>query len=295
MKILTLILSLYTFHALAENRTTQVNLAYTSGSDEYKSQNLDGTVGLSEKWQLVGSYFRSDSGVTKLLDEKLISNEARLGADWALDPSLNAFFEGIARQDPFELNGRGASLGISSTLSDFWSGKKRTRLSFSLEQIRFQQNVTFTGPRASFTINRAVTQKRGKISLNQELLDWLEMGASFSRYNYDGETNQLAFVTSRRRTMLGGNGPNYGLTDRVASLNLTIFPLDWSETTFIFSRTKLLSEDEAETKSFTISQLFIWKKWNLGFEYTSSTYTSNASGTDPSTQAFVGMSTGYIW
>lgn len=294
MKILFLILAVTT-SLMAETRSSQVGLAYTAGPEEYKSQSVDGIVGISEKWQLLGSYFRSDSGIAPLTGEKLISSEGRLGADWVFHPSWNVYLEAISRKDPYELYGRGGAIGVGANVSDFWNSEKRTRIALTLQQIKFEQDVTFVGARGSLNVARAVDQRLATLSVSQEILKWLELGLTLSRYNYTGESNQLAFATARRRTSLGSSGPTYGLPDQTRSLSMTLSPLEWMETSLIGSRTKLLSEGEAESKTLTIEQLFFWRDLIIGAEYTTSTFSDNVSGEDPATQSYVGGSLGYSW
>ena len=290
-----ILLCLVTHSLWAETRGSVVNLTFTGGPDDYKSQSVDGAIGINDEWQIIGSYFRSDSGVAQLADEPLVSTEGRIGLDWSFHSSWNVFGEVIGRKDPYELVGQGGSLGFGVNISDYWKSKKRTRLSFLVQQIKFRQDITFVGARASLNVSRAVDQKLATVSLSQEIIDWLELGLNVSRYNYEGESDKLALATGRRRTSLGGSGPTYGLPDRAASIRLTLTLWDFMETSLIGSHTKILPEGESETKTQTIEQLFFWKDWTLGAQYISSTYTNNASGSDPSTQTFFGVILGYSW
>jgi hypothetical protein len=289
------VLFLLSVSAFAETRVSQIDLGGSSGPDEYQSQSADAVIGVNEEWQILGSFYRSDSGIARLTGEELISTEVRVGADWKFHEDAGVNAELIRRQDPYELYGQGGLLGGHYHLSSLWKGKRKTRLGFSLQQLRFTQDVTFTGSRASLNIQKDTSQRKGTVSLQQDITDWMEASASFSRYNYDGEADNLSLITARRRTNWGGNGPNYGQSDRSTTMGLTFFPLEWMETTVSGNRTRILGDSEAESRAMTLNQVFFWKKFHLGIEYTSTTYTEGSSGTDPSTQEFWGGNFGYEW
>ncbi|GEM_PF-3443134 len=282
-------------HAQSKDRDTQLNLSFSSGADQYQAQNIDSSLGINSEWQLLGSYFRSDSGVADNTNEKLISTEGRIGIDWAFHRSWSTYIELIGRQDPYELIGRGVGLGFSTNISDLWQGERLTRLSVSIQNINYEQNLTIDGTYVDLEVQRTVSQKVATLIFEQEILDWLEIGASYSRYNYSGESDQLALVTSRRRSSIGSNGPTYGLPDRSFSLSTTIYPLEWMETTFTGGRTKLLPEGEAESRSLSFNHNFLWKAWSLGLDFSSVTFTGDVSENDEDTQQFLGGSMGYRW
>lgn len=289
------LLMLLSLTAFAETRESQVSLGGTTGPDDYQSRSADALIGVGDEWQIIGSYYRSDSGKARLTNEELTSIEGRVGADWKFHENAGVYVEGIRRSDPYELKGKGAQFGGHYILSSLWKGKRKTRLSLNAQELRFSQDVTFTGPRASLNIKKDTSQRKGSISLLQEITDWMEISVNFTRYNYAGETNRLNFITARRRTSWGGAGPSYGQPDRSGSLGLTFYPWEWMETTFSGNRTRILGEDQAESQSFIVNQTFFWKGFSLGIEYVSTTYTEGSSGNDPATQEYWGSSLGYEW
>lgn len=281
--------------AIAENRISQIDLGGNTGPDGYQSRFADAVIGVSETWQIVGSHYHSDSGTARLTDEELTSTELRLGADWKFHEDAGVNAEIIRRKDPYDLYGKGALFGGHYVLSSLWKGKRETRLGLSIQELRFTQDVNFTGARTSFNIQQDTSQRKGTISLGQQLTDWMDGNASFSRYNYDGEAERLSFITARRRTNIGGNGPAYGQSDRSTTLGLTFFPLEWMETSVTGNRTRILGDEEAESRSITLNQVFFWKKFHLGIEYASTTFTEGSSGNDPQTQEYWGANFGYEW
>ncbi len=293
--MLAFLFCLVSLSVFAENRSSNISIGENSGSNSYKSQALDTVIGVSPEFQITGSYFQSDSGVANLGNEKLTTKEGRLGVDWKFHSSTNAFLEGIRRQDPYKLNSRGFKTGLGSNVSDFWQGKRQTRISFSVQQLSYTQTGTYSGARTTINIHRTVQQKSGTIALAQEVFDWFETRLSFTQYNYSGGSSNLSSATLRRRTAAGSGGPTYGLTDRSASLTLTFLPWEWAETSLTGTRTKILSDDNSESKSGMIAQTFFWKEWSLEIDYTQTTYTNNVSGTDPSTQNFTAVYVGYSW
>ncbi|MDH4467163.1 MAG: hypothetical protein QE271_03825 [Bacteriovoracaceae bacterium] len=284
------------FSAHAENRSSQLSASAMNGENNYQSYNLTSQIGFSEKWQATGSYFYSDSGQATNTTEQLISQELRLGADFQFHPSWGSFAEVISREDPYALYGRGAAAGISNNLSDFWKGKLLTRLSLNVERIRYSQNVTLVGNRASLNIQRGVNQSKRSIGLDQELSQWTMLRLVYSNYSYDESTSQLGLATSRRRTNFSGQrGPSYGLPNKSTSLTFVFNPWEWGETTISGNKTTFLTDTESKSNSWTVEQIFFYKKWELGIAFTKTKFLDDSSGTDDANQNYTQISLGYHW
>lgn len=284
---------LTSFYANAESRFSNVGLTRTNGPDEYSSVALDGLIALGDKWAFTASAFQSDSGVANFLDEELVSTEVRLGANWQMTPTWNLAAEVISRQDPYEVRGRGAGISIGSKISDFWQGKKDTVLKFKVEQLRYSQELTLQGPFVTLEVDRAVTQKSAVIALDQEFADWISASLTHTRYNYTEEANKLALTTARRRTSLGGNGPTYGLPDRISALEFVLYPLEWLETRLGVARSKIL-EDDTVIKTNSIGLSLFWKSWQLDVDGSQTDY-GDSSGDDEEKQNYVSLGIGYTW
>jgi hypothetical protein len=287
---------LFKFSAAAENRSSQLTAAAMSGENSYKSYTIDTQLGLTEKWQATGSYFYSDSGQATNTTEQLISQELRLGADFEFHPSWGSFIEVISREDPYALLGRGAAAGVSNNLSDYWNGKLLTRISINVERIRYSQNVTLVGSRASLNIQREINQSKRSVGLDQELAQWLFLRLLYSSYSYDDSTSQLGLATSRRRTNFSGQkAPSYGLPDKSTSASFALSPWDWGETTITSNKTTFLTDTKSKSNSWTIEQVFFYKKWELGMAFTKTKFQDGASGTDDADQTYSQITLGYNW
>jgi hypothetical protein len=289
MLFLLLVSSLYA----AENRLSNVTVSGTNGPEDYQAASLDGLIGLNAEWAVTGSLFQSDSGKATFLDEELISQEGRLGADWQINATWNVAAEVISRRDPYEVSGRGGALATRAVVSDYWSAKRATTLKFKLEQIRYTQNLTLQGQNASIYIDRDISQRSGTLALDQEFTDWLSATLSHTLLNYGEDANQLAVTTARRRTSIGGQRAGYGLPDRVSEVELIVTPWDWSELRLGTSRSKIVDND-TETKSNSLGVSFFWKSWQFDLDGSRTDY-GDTSGTEESTQDFVSAGIGYSW
>ncbi len=289
MLFLLLLSSLYA----AENRVSNVALTGTNGPEEYQAVSLDGLIALDDKWALSASLFQSDSGVANFRDEELISKEGRLGADWQLSPIWNVAAELIARQDPYEVRGRGAALSTRAVVSDYWQAKRATTLKLKVEQLRYSQDLTLQGAFASLEVERDITQKSAMLMVDQEFTDWLSASLSHTRFNYTEDANKLAVTTARRRTSIGGQGATYGLPDRVNQLEVVLTPWEWSELRVGTSRSKIL-DNETETKTNSLGVSFFWESWQLDLDGSRTDY-GDTSGDDEPEQDYFSAGIGYSW
>jgi hypothetical protein len=288
MLILILLTSLFTTLSIASD----VGITGTQGPDEYQALSVDALVDLSKKWSLNGSYFQSDSGVG-LLNEKLVSKSGRLGLGWEMNQTWNFAAEFVSRQDPYEVKGRGAALSLRSVVSDFWKSKSATSLSLKIEQLKYSQDLTLRGPRASFEIDREITQKSGTVTLDQEFTLWISASLSHTRYNYSDGVGKLTRTTARRRTSFGGRSANYGLPDYVNTFGIELTPWEWSALHLTTTESKVLN-NETKIKTNSIGVSFYWKSWQLDIEGSRSIY-GDVSGKDNPTQDYSSLGISYSW
>ncbi len=288
MFIILLLTSLFTLASYASD----VGLSGTRGPDDYQALSVDALVGIKNGWSLTGSYFQSDSGVGALKEE-LISKSGRIGVDWEMNPTWDFAAEVIGRQDPYEVRSRGAALSVRSVISDFWKSKLATTLSLKFEQLKYSQDLTLQGPRASFEIDREITQKSGTVTLDQELALWLSAFFSHTRYNYSDGVGKLTRTTARRRTSFGGRSANYGLPDYVNTFGIDLAPWEWSALHLSTARSKVLNND-TEIKTNSVGITFYWKSWQLDLEGSRATY-GDVSGKDNPTQDYSSLGITYSW
>lgn len=252
---------------------------------------MQGSIGLSEHWLFDLGLFRSDSGMSRTGNEELISTELRAGADFQAGDQYGLKLEAIHRKDPYELLGLGAGFGGNYGLHTLWGGELLTDISFKVESIRYQQQIKYTGPLASLTIDRDVTQRLYEVALTQEFSRWFLVSLAIRRYNYTEGINKLLVTTARRQTNFSRGRNSYGLPDREQDLSITISPLSWVSLKLGVARSQLVNDDE-ELKSRRSEVTFYWRDFDLALEYANSDF-GDTSGDDSSVQEFGSVSLGY--
>ena len=272
-------------------RSSYIGVSATRSSSEYQDQRLLGSLGVTEKWLLDVSFFRSDSGLSRTGNEELISTELRAGADFQAGDQYGFKAEAIHRKDPYELLGLGAGFGGNYGLHTIWGGELLTDLSFKLESIRYQQQIKYTGALSSFTIDRDVTQRLFEVALTQEVTRWFLATLSIRRYNYTEGINKLSVTTARRQTTFARGRNSYGLPDREQDLSVTISPRSWLSLKLGVARSQIVNDDE-ELKSRRSEVTFYWRDFDLALEYAHSDF-GDTSGDDNSVQEFGSVSLGY--
>jgi hypothetical protein len=284
-----------TLSAATENveakRSSYVGMSATRSSSEYQDQRVQGSLGLSEQWLFDLGFFRSDSGMSRTGNEELVSTELRAGGDFQAGDQYGFKAEAIHRKDPYELLGVGAGLGGNYGLHTIWGGELLTDLSFKVESIRYQQQIKYTGPLASLTIDRDVTQRLYEVALTQEVNRWFLATLAIRRYNYTEGINRLLVTTARRQTTFSRGRNSYGLPDREQDLSVTISSLSWVSLKLGVARSQLVNADE-EIKSRRSELTFYWQDFDLALEYAYSDF-GDTSVDDESVQEFGSVSLGY--
>jgi hypothetical protein len=292
--LILLLITLLSYSYSADPRPGSLTALVTGGPDQYQSFSLDSFIGLNQKLAFLASYQQSDSGTATALNEKLISREIRVGADWEINDIYSTAIELMARQDPYEVRSRGAGLSGRGRISEWWKGKRDTFLRLKFQQLQYSQNLTVQGPFKSLEFQRTVTQNMGTLGLEQEILDWLSLSISYNRYNYSDEANNLASTTSRRRTTWGGGrGISYGLPDRSTTFELILNPLEWIEARLSNTASKILNDD-TNIKTNALGLSFFWKDFEIIVEVSQVNY-GDTSGDDGNKQTFSGAGIGYMF
>jgi hypothetical protein len=85
------------------------------------------------------------------------------------------------------------------------------------------------------------------------------------------------------------------LPDKSTSLSFVLNPWEWGETTITGNRTTFLTDTESKSNSWTIEQIFFYKKWELGLAFTKTKFLDGSSGTDDAYQNYTQISLGYNW
>lgn len=296
MKLLVLLTLFFSQGLLAlenTNRPSYFSLSGTRGPDSYQSYIIETKVGMDPKWSIGGSYFQSDSGIATLLNEPFISKEIRADIDWQINKTWGVAIGAISRQDPYEIIGQGAFLSARANINNWWKGKKKSTLTINYESLRITQDVVLQGRFVSFNIQKDLEQKNTSISFDQEILDWLELSLSHSKYSYSEKTNDLALTTSKRRTAWGGSSTSYGYPEVSNSLEFQINPKDWFELRLGASQTKILGND-TKTQSSNGGLTFYWESFQFDMDYSRTDYGST-SGTSEQVQDYSSLGIGYNW
>lgn len=299
MKLL-IILSLFMISAplmsedsISDKRSSNVLGTFSKGPDSYQSFVLDATLGLNSSLSLNGSFLKSDSGVATLLNEELITNEERFGADWKINKTWGTTFGIIARQEPYEINSKGGYLSINSNISHWWDGKRNTYISLKGEYLNITQKLQAQGRFVTINVNKQLEQRNAYLSLNQEIFDYLLISVAHNRYSYSEESSSLGLTTATRRITSGAGALSYGHPDTTNKLEFIFIPSEWLEVRLAASQTKILSTD-SKSKTAIIGTSFFWNSFQLDAEYSKTDY-GTSSGTQDSKQSYTSVGLGYNW
>lgn len=287
------LLILVTMPSFAETRSSMISLSGTQGPDDFKSGTLSSTIGVNQDWAAKFSFFQSDSGVADVLDEKLISSELRLGGDYQINPTWGIEFGVVGREDPYEVQGRGAYLGGRVVISDFWGSKRETSLNFRIERMRYSQSLTVEQTLRTYEIETSINQESLQIGLDQEIVLWWLGYVSHRKYNYSDESSRLVVTSARRRTSFSGSRNNYGLPDNDTLVGFQFLPFEWFELNLETSRTKLVEQDEI-TKSNSLTTTFLWSDFSIDLSVAFTDF-GGASGEDQEKQTFYTAGLAYSW
>ena len=265
MKILFLICSLFSLTNIwaTTKRTSSVLLGGGQGPDDYKTLKGKARIGINDHWLLYGGFFRTNSGIDSRTNEELISNESRIGIDYIHSDSYSFYFEGLNRQDPYEIQTRGAGIGADANMAKLWNSKKATTLGMNFEKSVSKQDVTLVGRRASVNISQETETIYSRLYLDQELSETLSLQASYAKFQYDQNSSRLSSTFGQRRVSFNSlNGVTYGLPDYSKSASVTYLPLDWFDFTLSWTDTTILP-DNLKTKTFSVFTTFYYQAFSF--------------------------------
>ncbi len=297
--VLLIMLSCYANVAMTKDevapssRPSSFLVTGSKGPDSYQSLAVDMTVGITPSWSMNGSFFQSDSGVATLLNEKLISKEERLGADWQISKVWGTTFGVIGRQDPYEIISQGGYLSARADINHWWKGKKSTTISLKGEFLKIAQDLQVKGKFVTLTVKKYLEQKNSYISLNQEIVDWLYISLSHNRYSYSEESSSLGLTSAAKRTSMGGGALSYGYPESSNKLEFIVTPLEWLEVRLGGSTTNTLGSS-SKTQTATLGTSFFWDKFQFDVEFSKTDYGSS-SGSQSSNQSYNSIGLGYNW
>ncbi|PIP94610.1 MAG: hypothetical protein COW00_08835 [Bdellovibrio sp. CG12_big_fil_rev_8_21_14_0_65_39_13] len=174
------------------SRSSSVSYTLDVGKDDYKNHSFSGSWGIDSQWA-VGLNLSSSNDNT---NSKYTAGSFYISSYWN-DIFSNKFSLRLNKETPEEIVGAGADLETRAQYPLF-TEDLYSSLSLSFGRMNYQQTVRTNNALGSVRNEVNFNQSFVKVSIEQDLTDWLTVGLSSTKYSYE-DASQVTFTGKNNR------------------------------------------------------------------------------------------------